>query len=442
MKLMTLIIFMLFSDLMIAVNIHQILYTLVDRKRANTRCYILVAVHLAFNLSINLKDDRALNITLLVIAAVFLYLSMLSVHRKEPLKTLYVMLLYLCLDSLMAPLVTLGISIFTPIGSMTVKSISCILNVAFFLLFTRCVSRRADEIRFSLTLLPVKFYALILVYIFSLACFCSFIEVLVKYNNMNFELVYTVVRVMLILISLISLMIILIMIANGISRYYYEESSRLLDKQLDLQVKYYEKIEQMSVETRKFRHDYNNHMTCLASLLESGKVEEAREYLGTISAHPSMKRSSYKSGNPIADAVLNDKASAAAAEGCRLEFTGAVSERVSAFDICTILSNALDNSIEACRKADSGAEKVITVKCVFRNDTQVISISNPSQGVDAQLKTTKEDKDLHGFGLNNIRKTVEAMNGTMEISQTSPMFVLDVMFTVPKTAQEDGGISQ
>ena len=82
---------MLFSDLMIAVNIHQILYTLVDRKRSNTRCYILVAVHLAFNLSINFKDDRALNITLLVIAAVFLYLSMLSVHRKEPLKTLYVM---------------------------------------------------------------------------------------------------------------------------------------------------------------------------------------------------------------------------------------------------------------------------------------------------------------------------------------------------------------
>jgi sensor histidine kinase regulating citrate/malate metabolism len=110
-----------------------------------------------------------------------------------------------------------------------------------------------------------------------------------------------------------------------------------------------------------------------------------------------------------------------------------VSERISAFDICTILSNALDNAIEACRGAEDGTDRNITVKCVLKNDTQVISISNPSRGADPQLKTTKEDKELHGFGLNNIRRTVEGMGGTMEITQNGSEFLLDIMFTEPDT---------
>ena len=97
-----------------------------------------------------------------------------------------------------------------------------------------------------------------------------------------------------------------------------------------------------------------------------------------------------------------------------------------------MLSNALDNAIEACRGAENGSDKNITVKCVLKNDTQVISISNPSRNTDPQLRTTKEDKELHGFGLNNIRKTVEGMGGTMEISQDGSEFVLDIMFRVPE----------
>ena len=101
-----------------------------------------------------------------------------------------------------------------------------------------------------------------------------------------------------------------------------------------------------------------------------------------------------------------------------------------AFDICTILSNALDNALEACRRLKEGEERYIDVNCVLKNDMQMICISNPSDTDDPDLKTSKENKNEHGFGLYNIRKTVDSLDGTVNISQTSPVFVLDVIFKV------------
>ena len=128
---------------------------------------------------------------------------------------------------------------------------------------------------------------------------------------------------------------------------------------------------------------------------------------------PSMwfNKTSFKSGNTIADAILNDKAAIAAQENFRLNFSGVISENVSAFDICTILSNALDNSIEACRRLKNAEERYIDVNCVLKNDMQMICISNPSD-------------------------TDDALDGTVNISQTSPVFVLDVIFRIkmPETA--------
>ncbi|WP_196243634.1 sensor histidine kinase [Ruminococcus albus] len=250
------------------------------------------------------------------------------------------------------------------------------------------------------------------------------------------DTVYFYLRLFVIPICILSFFIITMLIMNSMSKFYYKRSAELLDKQLDMQARYYEKIDEMTTDIRKFRHDYKNHMHCLKSLLGSQKVDDALEYLDSISSNPTMNKTSFKSGNTIADAILNDKAAIAAQENFRLNFSGVISENVSAFDICTILSNALDNSLEACRRLKEGEEKYIDVNCVLKNDMQMICISNPSDTDDPDLKTSKENKNEHGFGLYNIRKTVDALDGTVNISQTSPVFVLDVMFRIkmPETA--------
>lgn len=430
-----------FVYMMYALNIHLIIKTLIDNGTFNRWSWVLFVLYGAAYIVSKQTDTSYLPSVIIGFApTVLLYLTELSAHKREPLKTLYVMLIYLFFDGLTSPLLGMLLSNFAP--EKHIKTISqgiyLIINLVFYYLFRRIMRDRAEEVKISIGLLPTKLYLLILSYIGILAVSSSFISVASK-TELEYSSVIRNAKLMILGISIISVIIILFLVMNSISRFYYQETSVLLDKQLDLQLKYYEKIEQMANDTRKFRHDYNNHMTCLQSLLHENKAEEAMEYLESISNHPTMKLSSFKSGNPIADAILNEKASIAKSDNCHLYFKGMISERISAFDICTILANALDNSIEACRKIESDKEKEITVNCVLKNDMQIICISNPSQGADPSLRTTKENKENHGFGLYNIKKTVETLDGTVQITQTSPNFILDMMFKLPEPIAAESG---
>ena len=92
--------------------------------------------------------------------------------------------------------------------------------------------------------------------------------------------------------------------------------------------------------------------------------------------------------------------------------------------LCVIFSNALDNAIESCGKI--GGHKVIDIKLNIQQGYQFISISNPTNEENDDLKTTKDDKIHHGFGINNIRNSVNKHNGTFDINNGNGLFCLNI----------------
>ena len=96
-----------------------------------------------------------------------------------------------------------------------------------------------------------------------------------------------------------------------------------------------------------------------------------------------------------------------------------------------MLTNALDNAITACRDIQNS-----TVKITSR-ETEMgcrITISNPvkiePQIKNGKIKTSKSDKKNHGFGIENIRKTVEKYNGFLKLGCENKTFKLDVAMTL------------
>lgn len=59
----------------------------------------------------------------------------------------------------------------------------------------------------------------------------------------------------------------------------------------------------------------------------------------------------FSSGNQIADSILSEKSESAANIGTQIQFSGFISDEIPAVDLCTMLSNALDNAIEACENS-------------------------------------------------------------------------------------------
>ena len=111
-------------------------------------------------------------------------------------------------------------------------------------------------------------------------------------------------------------------------------------------------------------------------------------------------------------------------EGISFQFDGLFDNglRWKAVDICSVFANALDNAIEACRKVPAVQERQISMSIKHTKQFYYVEIVNAVQEeIDckalfnpAKAYTSKENRNLHGFGFRNMQRTVEKYNGILK----------------------------
>lgn len=103
-----------------------------------------------------------------------------------------------------------------------------------------------------------------------------------------------------------------------------------------------------------------------------------------------------------------------------------------AVDMVVLLSNLIDNAIEACQKYQG--ERIIQITALsdkaflfsIRNTTLPVKIFNNT------IATTKSTPEMHGFGLSNIKYILDKYNGdyTMFYENGWFQFTGELPFTV------------
>ncbi|MCM1459687.1 MAG: ATP-binding protein [Bacteroides sp.] len=195
---------------------------------------------------------------------------------------------------------------------------------------------------------------------------------------------------------------------------------------------------------RSVKHDMKNHMAVLQNLIRkkySGEDEEVRQYFEGMYQSVEQLDSRVHTGNAVSDAVVGSKFRYAAkkVEGIRLDakgfmLTDAVS--IKAYDMGIILNNGLDNAVEACvrmREKQPDADAYIIIRSFRARNMFFIEIENSFDGMalprrDSGLPiSTKEDKEVHGIGLRNIRKCAVKYGGDMDCIVKGNRFILSVM---------------
>ncbi len=214
--------------------------------------------------------------------------------------------------------------------------------------------------------------------------------------------------------------------------YYMAHQQTDIIKQMEMQKEFGEKTILGDEELRRFRHDYRNHMIVVNAYLESGKTAEAREYLNTINGGINGVLNKIKTGNFVSDAILNSKAVSAAKFDTQISFSGRVpSEGINSEDLCTILSNLIDNAIEACEKV--AGRKKIEIESGEANGFLILSVSNPTvNGANPKFRTTKKDKLNHGIGLKNVERAIKKYNGTLDLGKSGELFTANVRVEMEK----------
>ena len=216
-----------------------------------------------------------------------------------------------------------------------------------------------------------------------------------------------------------------------------ETTNKLIAEQIMYQFNHYQQLEQSIQDTRKIKHDMNNHFLCLSHLLSTKDYESAQVYLHDIKASIDKIEYSLETGNTIVDAIVNDKLKRFKNENISFSLNGQfpAGDFFPLVDLCAIVANSFDNAIEACLKLPLES-RYIKIETYMRNSYWVYKIRNSCLITQAspkgKLVTTKQDREQHGFGLMNIQNSVEKNNGTCQYEFTQNEFILNIAIPVLK----------
>lgn len=181
---------------------------------------------------------------------------------------------------------------------------------------------------------------------------------------------------------------------------------------------------------RKERHELKNKYFYIQSLLREGRYGQLDNYISEVIGGIAAALSDVETGNTFLDYLLNSKLQQARQAGIKADAEVALPSQLHIDEqaVCTILSNLLDNAIEASG-SELEPEIHITLKCVQGYLMYRISnrVSRDVLALNPRLQTTKPDTENHGFGIKVIDQAVRQCNGIFQTEVTGGYFVAKVM---------------
>lgn len=221
-----------------------------------------------------------------------------------------------------------------------------------------------------------------------------------------------------------------------------KQRAALLASQVDQMQAHIREIEQLYTGVRSMRHDMQNYLFDIKSLLAAQGVSvegegELAGYFSGIGTALDALNFYFHTGNPVTDVVLNGKYQQAKSMGIQFdsEFLFPSDYGIDVFDLSIILNNALNNALEACEVlsgSEPEAERFISVTSYCKNNMFLIEVKNSFDGTvcvteDGGLKSRKQDTHRHGLGFQNIVRCADKYLGSADYTCCDRTFTLIVM---------------
>lgn len=206
---------------------------------------------------------------------------------------------------------------------------------------------------------------------------------------------------------------------------------RIAAYQRELIETHYREVENMYGQIRGWRHDYRNHIQTMKAFAANGDLDAIRSYLDQLDTDLNTVDPSVKTGNAMADAILNSKISLAKSRHISVHVDAHIPVKLnmSELDLCVILGNLFDNAIEASLALPE-AQRLIRVYMDMKNTQLYISFTNftaskkmPKLG--NRFQTTKGDG--HGFGLVRIDNIIARLDGYLSRNSEDGAFTTEIL---------------
>ena len=214
----------------------------------------------------------------------------------------------------------------------------------------------------------------------------------------------------------------------------------LISKQIDKRIAayqrelietHYQEVENMYRQIRGWRHDYRNHIQMMKVLAANGDMDALKAYLDELDTDLNTVDTVVKTGNPMADAILNSKISLARSRNIPTQVDAhiPVKLKMSELDLCCIIGNLFDNAMEASMALPE-EKRMIRVYMDMKGTQLYISFTNFTAAkklskVGKGFKTSKGEG--HGFGLVRIDDIVSRYDGYLSRNSEDGAFTTEIL---------------
>lgn len=206
---------------------------------------------------------------------------------------------------------------------------------------------------------------------------------------------------------------------------------KLIESQINLQRENYKTLIEFTEERAKQKHDLRHHITAVKSMLETGKSENALQYIQQFDQSYLHKDIPVLCMNLTADSLIKHYMSIALNKGIdfRTKLNLPEDININPVDLSVILGNCIENAINACDKLSNEGNKYIELKSDIVGQQFIMTIKNSFNGI---LKKDGEafissNHDGNGIGTASVMAVVKKYKGDAEFKYNHHEFKVDII---------------
>lgn len=256
------------------------------------------------------------------------------------------------------------------------------------------------------------------------------ISEIVIYDNQHFPIIIYALLAALAVLNITNHIFLSISFKQAESNYRIKQ----LEQQINIQNEKYLQLSTAYRTNRSIIHDVKKHYFTVKEFVKNNEYDRLEEYLNISVDDLERTYADIHTGNPVIDSFVSNYK--AVSNDNSITFTESICADparipVADYDLCIILGNILDNSLNACMKNIGTQNKIDLEISVNLNDTFLIYISNT---YDPKMVDDLDDSFFeHGYGLENVRRIVERHHGMMRVvtsDSEDPLFEVTIIIPI------------
>lgn len=208
-----------------------------------------------------------------------------------------------------------------------------------------------------------------------------------------------------------------------------EQRNRLMEMQRTQSEKEIEAIRRSEHTIALLRHDMRHFLNNISSYIEHGDTDKAKSYIHEIIVLADKTAMKKYCENELVNMIISSYGNEMREKGICFHHSIQIPAKlpVSDVDFTSILSNGLENAINAVSELDID-KRSITLDLRMNDTKLLLSIKNPyGHKVDLLDGIPQAKETGHGFGTRSIKYVTEKLNGNCQFVAKDGQFVLRIV---------------